>query len=123
MSIAKSLSSKRPLKVPSQISPLIIFIASGETSTLPPSSSPLAAAWAEAWMLLAQLAYQASGSRTLSSTLASGKASQISAQKVQAGQSTVEPQPSNSACQSISSPSTAACQPGSSSGWRATSIM
>ena len=74
-------------------------------------------------MLFRQLAYQASGSRTLSSTFASGKASQICSQNVQAGQSTVDSQPSNSSRQSTGSPSTAACHPGSSSGCRATSIM
>src|SRR5688572_10743524 len=105
------------------MSPLIIFIASGETSTLPPSSSPLPAACAEAWMLFMQLAYHASGSRTLSRTFASGNVSQIGSQNVQAGQSTVDSQPSKISVQSTGSPSTAACQPGSSSGCRATSIM
>src|SRR5688572_4358787 len=74
-------------------------------------------------MLFRQLAYQASGSRTLSRTFASGNVSEICSQNVQAGQSTVDSQPSKSSRQSTGSPSTAACQPGSSSGCRATSIM
>src|SRR5919198_2377677 len=122
-STAKSLSSKRPSKVPFQISLLIIFMASGDTSTLPPTSSPRPAAWADAWMLLRQLAYHSSGSRTLSRIFASGKVSEICSQNVHAGQSTVDSHPSKTSVQSTGSPSTAACQAGSSSGCLATSIM
>ena len=63
-----------------------------------------------AWIEFRHERYQASGSRTDSSTGASGQVSAISSQNVQPGQSTLDSQPSSASVQSIRSPFAAATQ-------------
>ena len=75
-SIANRRSWKRPANVPSQISVPITRMTRGDGGAcVPPASSPLRAAACAAWIVRSVLSYQASGSRTVSRTFASGNVS------------------------------------------------